>query len=175
VRLLKIAAQLGALALVLGLLGLLVWKIASDDAPVARVGEPVPRFDLPTLDDDGRVAIVDYIGRPMVINFWATWCRPCRDEAPLLEAAWREYRDRGVIFIGVDTNDFTGDAKDFVDEFRVTYPIAYDGPGRLWEPWGLTALPETFIVDRDGTIVEHRIGEYPDAAELEASIEKALS
>lgn len=174
-RLLRVAAQLGALALVLGLLGLLVWKIVSDEGPVARVGEPVPHFDLPNLDGDGRIMVADYVGQPLVINFWATWCLPCRNEAPLLEAAWREYRGRGVVVIGVDTNDFTRDAKEFVEEFDVTYPIAYDGPGRLWDPWGLTALPETFIVARDGTILEHRIGEYTSAAELGESIERALS
>ena len=171
---LKAAGQLGALALVLGLLGLLIWKIVSDEPPVARVGEPVPRFDLPTLSGDDRIAVADHVGKPIVINFWATWCGPCRSEAPLLERAWRKYRDQ-VVFIGVDIQDFTGDAKSFVDKYDLTYPIAYDGPAKLWEPWGLTGLPETFLVGRDGTIVDHKIGEYTDAAELDAAIRKALS
>ena len=171
---LKVAGQLGALALVLGLLGLLVWKIAKDDAPVARVGEPVPRFDLPTLSGDARVVVADYVGKPMVINFWATWCVPCRTEAPLLERAAKRYEDR-VVFIGVDVRDFNGDAKDFVAEHDLTYLIAYDGPATLWEPWGITGLPETFFVDQGGTIVAHKVGEITDEAELDETIRKTLS
>jgi cytochrome c biogenesis protein CcmG/thiol:disulfide interchange protein DsbE len=174
VRPLKVAGQLCALALVLGLLGLLVWKIASDDAPVASVGKPVPRFDLPTLSGDGRVAVADHVGTPMVINFWATWCVPCRTEAPLLERAARRYADR-VVFIGVDVRDFNGDAKEFVAEHGLTYLIAYDGPAKLWEPWGITGLPETFFVDGDGKIVAHQVGEITDEDELDEAIRKTLS
>ena len=171
---LKVAGQLGALALVLGLLGLLIWKIASDDAPVATVGKPVPHFDLPALSGDERVAVADHVGKPMVINFWATWCVPCRTEAPLLERAAKRYDDR-VVFIGVDVRDFSGDAKDFVEKHGLTYLIAYDGPAKLWEPWGITGLPETFLVDRNGTIIDHKVGEITDEADLDEAIRKTLS
>jgi cytochrome c biogenesis protein CcmG, thiol:disulfide interchange protein DsbE len=171
---LKVAGQLGALALVLGLFGLLIWKIASDDAPVASVGNPVPHFDLPTLSGDKRVAVADHVGKPMVINFWATWCVPCRTEAPLLERAAKRYDDR-VVFIGVDVRDFNGDAKSFVEKHGLTYLIAYDGPAKLWEPWGITGLPETFFVDRNGTIIDHKVGEITDEADLDEAIRKTLS
>jgi cytochrome c biogenesis protein CcmG/thiol:disulfide interchange protein DsbE len=174
-RPLKLAGQLGAVALVLALLGLLVWKVSSDTGPDARVGQAVPHFDLPALEGDDRVTIAEYLGKPMVINFWATWCGPCREEAPLLEAAARKFRDRGVVFIGVDIRDFTGDAKKFVAKYGVSYPIGYDGPAKLWEPWGITGLPETFFVGPDGTIVEHRIGPYDTSVELDEAIEKTLS
>ena len=171
---LKVAGQLSALALVLGLLGLLIWKIASDDAPVASVGKAVPHFDLPTLSGDERVAVADHVGKPMVINFWATWCVPCRTEAPLLERAAKRYDDR-VVFIGVDVRDFNGDAKNFVEKHGLTYLIAYDGPAKLWEPWGITGLPETFFVDRNGTIIDHKVGEITDEADLDEAIRKTLS
>jgi cytochrome c biogenesis protein CcmG, thiol:disulfide interchange protein DsbE len=173
-RALKVAGQLGALALVLGLLGLLIWKIASDDAPVASVGKPVPHFDLPTLSGDERVAVADHVGKPMVINFWATWCVPCRTEAPLLERAAKRYDDR-VVFIGVDVRDFNGDAKNFVEKHGLTYLIAYDGPAKLWEPWGITGLPETFFVDRNGMIIDHKVGEITDEGDLDEAIRKTLS
>jgi cytochrome c biogenesis protein CcmG/thiol:disulfide interchange protein DsbE len=174
-RALKVAGQLGAVALVLALLGLLVWKIAADDAPVARVGAPVPHFDLPALSGGGRVTVSEFRGRPMVINFWATWCGPCREEAPLLENAWQQYRNRGVAFIGIDMRDFHGDSQKFVRKYRISYPIAYDGPAKLWEKWGISGLPETFFVGRDGKIVDHRIGVFEDEAELQAAIEKAMA
>jgi len=175
-RTLKVVGQLGAVALVLALIGLLAWKLVGGPATEARVGEQVPRFDLPALaDGEGSVRIEDHLGKPMVINFWATWCEPCRKEAPILERAWQKYRDQGVVFIGVDIRDFTSDARAFVEEFGMTYPVAYDGPATLWEPWGLTGLPETFVVAPDGTIVDHKVGEYVDDAELEAAIERARS
>ncbi len=171
-RLAKIAGQLGALALVLALLGLFTWKVLEDDEPLARVGGPVPAFVLPALDGSGRVRVDDSSGRPLVVNFWASWCGPCRDEAPILEAAWRKYRGR-VDFVGVDIRDFNTDAKRFVDRFGLTFPMAYDGPGDTWDTWGIVALPETFVVDASGTIVA-RTTVIEDAAMLDDAIEKAL-
>ena len=171
---LKVAAQLGALALVLALLGLLAWKVVEDNGAVARVGEPIPSFDLPQLDGSGRVAVDASPARPMVINFWATWCGPCRDEAPLLAAASSKYRGR-VDFVGVDIRDFNGDARAFARRYGLRFPMAYDGPGSLWEPWGITALPETFVVDGSGRIVAHQARAFADQTELEDAIREALS
>jgi cytochrome c biogenesis protein CcmG/thiol:disulfide interchange protein DsbE len=169
----KVAGQLGAVALVLALLGLLAWKLLAEEEPLAKVGGPVPALDLPTLDGSGRVQVDATGGRPVVVNFWASWCGPCRDEAPILEAAWRKYRDR-VDFVGVDIRDFTRDAQQFVDRYGLTFPMAYDGPAKTWGEWGIQALPETFVVDGSGTIVAHTTV-IEDAAMLEEAIEKALS
>jgi len=175
-RQLKVAGQLGALALVLALLGLLVWKVASDAGPAAKVGRPAPEFSLPRLADDAQVAgLQSYPRTVRVVNFWATWCGPCREEVPLLQAAWEKYRSRGVVVLGVDTRDFISDARAFVDRYGVTYPNVYDGSGKLVEPWGVTGFPETFVVDRDGFIVEHIVGAIDGAEQIEAAIERALA
>jgi cytochrome c biogenesis protein CcmG, thiol:disulfide interchange protein DsbE len=174
IRSLKVGAQLGALALVLSLFGLLVWKVTSGE-DAARVGEPAPRIDVPQLDGTGRLTTAAFRGRPTVINFWASWCVPCRDEAPLLEAAWRRYRSRGVLVLGIDTRDFIADGRAFVRKFGLTYPNGYDGKGTLAERYGLTGFPETFVVDGDGRIVEHVVGPVEDEEQIRAAIEKALA
>ena len=171
----KQAAQLSALALVLALLGLLGWKVLQDEGPAARVGEPAPRIELPRLDSDDEVVAVEFGGTVHVVNFWASWCRPCRDEAPLLQDAHEKYRDDGVVVLGIDARDFVGDARAFVREYGITYENLYDGPGKLVEPWGVSGWPETFVVDRRGVIVEHIVGPISDAEQLDDAIRKALA
>ena len=111
----------------------------------------------------------------VLIDWWASWCGPCRDEAPLLQSAWERHRSRGVVVIGVDTRDLISDAREFVDKYGVTYPNVYDGPGKLTDSYGLTGFPETFFLDRNGKIVEHVPGPLSDQTQIDAAIAKALA
>ncbi len=89
----------------------------------------------------------------MVINFWASWCLPCREEAPLLERAWRDYRDDGLVVIGVNARDSEADAKSFVREFDVTYPVVVDDDLELMHKLSnIEGWPQTFFVERDGDL-----------------------
>ena len=178
-RSVRLGAQALSVALVVGLLALLVWKVAhqtgsANVAAEVRKGETptAPDFTLPRLDGDGQLSLAGFDGKPRVVNFWASWCGPCRDEAPLLQDAARTYRDRLVV-VGVDYQDFTGDARKFVHAFGLTYPIGRDGNGSLLARWGVSAAPESFFIDRAGKVVAHVPGAVTKTT-LAAGIRKAL-
>jgi len=116
-------------------------------------GSSAPSFELPVLDGSGVLTDEDLRGKPVVINFWASWCIPCREEAPLLEKTWRAYRDQGVVILGVNIQDAKSDAKRFVEEFGITYPIVRDLDQSLTRDFGVKGLPETFFVDHRWTFI----------------------
>ena len=175
----RLGAQALSVALVVGLLGLLVWKVAqqigSDNiAAEVRKGErpAAPDFTLPRLEGDGKVSLASFDGKARIVNFWASWCIPCRGEAPLLEHAAMKYKGR-VIVLGIDYHDFSGDARKFVRAFGLTYPIGRDRDGSLLSRWGVTAAPESFFIDSSGKVVAHVPGAVT-AETLAAGIRKAL-
>ncbi|HYU19528.1 MAG TPA: TlpA disulfide reductase family protein [Chloroflexota bacterium] len=108
---------------------------------------------------DGRTfQLSEQRGRVVVVNYWASWCPPCREEARTLEAAWRTYRDRGVVLVGVDIWDTERDALAFLREFGVTYPNGPDPSGQIVIEYGVTGIPETYFVNREGQLVRRWIG-----------------
>lgn len=119
----------------------------------ARPGDLAPGFEAELLDGSGVLTDEDLRGRPVVINFWASWCVPCREEAPLLERAYQEYKDEGVVFLGVNIKDAESDAKRFVREFGITYPIVRDPDQSLARDFGVRGLPETFFLDHRWTFI----------------------
>ncbi|MFL5960572.1 MAG: TlpA family protein disulfide reductase [Gaiellaceae bacterium] len=162
-RRLKLTAQLLAMGCVAGLLALLVWKITHQQhAP--RVGATAPVFTLRRLDGAGTVSLDSYRGRPIVLNFWASWCGPCKSEASVLERDWRRYRERGVVFLGVDYHDLVSDARHFVSAHALTFTMLGDGSGRVTGSYGISQVPETYVISRQGRIVAHLAGPITDPA-----------
>ncbi len=156
-------AQVVALVGVAAMLGLLIWKVAfgSDTGAADELAKGklvhAPAFALDRLDQDGQLGIADLAGKPVVVNFWASWCVPCRDEAPVLQKTYERYRDQGLVVLGVDVNDFRQDARRFMKRYGITYPVVYDGKGSTVGRWGVRGFPETFFVDRTGKLVGERI------------------
>jgi cytochrome c biogenesis protein CcmG/thiol:disulfide interchange protein DsbE len=106
----------------------------------------------------------------VVINFWASWCKPCEEEASLLEALWRKYRERGVIFVGVDYLDVPSAAMDYLRRFEITYPNGPDLGTRISRLYRVTGVPETFVVDPEGRVVFYKAAPI-QPGELEAVLD----
>jgi cytochrome c biogenesis protein CcmG, thiol:disulfide interchange protein DsbE len=133
---------------------------------------PAPDFVLTTLEGS-EMKLSALSGNVVVINFWASWCGPCRDEAPALEAVWQRYQDQGVVVMGVAYTDTESDARAFMDEFNATYPVGLDVGTRISELYNIQGVPETFIVDRDGRVV--RFYKMPiSEAELSRALDEVL-
>lgn len=139
---------------------------------VARVNQIAEDFTLP-LFSGGEITLSSLKGKPVVINFWASWCIPCREEAPGLERVWRAYKDKGVTFIGVDIQDKESDARAYLKEFNVTYPNGPDLKGKITIDYGVSGIPVTFFVNREGRIVARWVGAISEAL-LVARIEELL-
>lgn len=138
-------------------------NLGSTGEGAPKLGEPAPGFQL--LDLEGQmIRLEDFRGRPVLINFWATWCVPCRKETPdlvTLQAEWGET----VQILGVNYYESAGVARDFVSSFAVNYPTPLDSYGEVTGSYKLTGLPETFFLDGGGIIRDHRIGQLrPDVA-----------
>jgi cytochrome c biogenesis protein CcmG, thiol:disulfide interchange protein DsbE len=161
---------LGAVLVVVGLVALLAYGVASNEADrgidqrLARGERPAaPALRLPRLGGGGHVALADYRGKVVVLNYWASWCPPCRRESPLLQRWHERIAPRGGTLLGVDVLDVTDDAKAFIREHALTYPMLRDGSGETQRKLGIVAYPETFVVDRRGRIAALRRGAVDDA------------
>ena len=191
--LLRRVLQVCALGLIAALIGLLVNQTLNKGEGQRLVSEvkagnmpQAPNFELPVVWphaetwppalrgalSDGTVSLRELRGWPTVLNFWASWCSPCKDEAPRLNAAAREQMGE-VVFLGVDVQDFESDARRFSERYETNYVSVRDGGDSTYSAYGLTGLPETYFLDTEGRVVEHAIGEV-STDELEAGIAKAL-
>jgi cytochrome c biogenesis protein CcmG/thiol:disulfide interchange protein DsbE len=156
----RTVGQVVAVAAVVGLIALLGWKLAFGDnkgaaGALASGGNPTaPDFTLPRIDaKGGELTFASLKGKPVMVNFWASWCTPCKDEAPALQKTYEKYRSQGLVVLGVDAKDFRQDGKRFLRRFGVTYPVVADGRGSTLGKWGVAGFPETFFVDREGRLV----------------------
>ena len=143
------------------------------DIPSPLVGRPAAPFTL-TGFDGGPVTLAALHGKVVVLNFWASWCNPsCYDEAPVLERAWRTYRERGVVVVGVDMQDTPEAARAFIQRFGLTFVNAPDSQGKVAVEYGVYGVPETFFVARDGTIRAKHVGALTDSV-IHARLEQLL-
>lgn len=157
---------------VLGFIGLLGWGLYQvQKEPLAK--GLAPDFTLTSFEGQ-TYTLSDLRGKMVIINFWASWCPPCREEAAYLEQTWRKYKDQGVIFIGVDYADAEKPALAYIDEFDITYFNGPDLGTRISQSYNIKGVPETYYVAKDGTLRGNKIGPLK-APELDNKIEELLA
>jgi len=151
---LKLGAQALAVAGVGVLAALLVWKLTHQTTP-PKVGAPAPAFSLRRLTGDGDLSLKSFRGKTVVLNFFASWCTPCKREAPVLEKLWRQDRAEHLVVLGVDTGpDAASDGRHFVKVHGITYPVVFDpNAGIASSRYALPGLPVTYVLNPQGRII----------------------
>ena len=121
------------------------------------VGKKAPSFVAPKVGGQ-LVSLENYKNKPLVLNFWASWCPPCRDETPGMERIWRKYEDQGVVILGINVQDGEKEAERYISEFGVTFSNALDLDGSITVDYGVTGLPVTFFIDNDSVVKGRWVG-----------------
>lgn len=166
--------RIGIWAVVLGLLALVAFKLVQVQQGPVGVGAQVPEFVLSTFQGED-IALSSLRGSVVVVNFWASWCKPCEGEARELEQAYQLTKDRGVSFLGVDYVDTEREAKSYLERFGITYPNGPDLGTRISQAFRIRGVPETYILGREGRLVKVKIGPYESLDEIMADVEAALA
>jgi len=137
---------------VLAVVGLLGFGLLSKGSSGLQVGDEPPATTLPRLESRGEVSLADYRGEWVLVNFWASWCDPCREEAPELETFQRAHGGDDFTVLGIDTQDLSDDGRRFVEEYGLSYPQLHDGDGTAADDWGTTGVPENYLIGPDGKV-----------------------
>lgn len=164
--------RIGAVAGILALAAVLALGLRRDphDIRSATVGKPAPAFDLPRLGEEGRVRLADLRGKTVIVNFFASWCLPCREEHPALVRAWERYRTSDVVIVGILYQDDPQSGLDFTRRLGGGWPSATDPDGRTAIAYGVFGIPESFFISPDGLIARRHVGPL-DERSLIAAIE----
>jgi cytochrome c biogenesis protein CcmG/thiol:disulfide interchange protein DsbE len=148
---LSVRSSIAVLAVV-AVVGLLVFGLVSKGSSRIALGDPAPAGSLPRLEGGGDSSLADYRGRWVLVNFWASWCGPCKEEAPALEKFQRQHGGRDFTVLGIDSRDLSGDGREFVRRFGLSYPQLRDGDGDAAHDFGTSGVPENFLINPAGKV-----------------------
>lgn len=152
--------------ILVGIVGTLSFRLWDTNVNEHRVDGMAPDFTFTTFDGE-TINLSDYKGKGVVLNFWASWCDPCHEEAALLESAWRREKDNGIVFIGLDYLDQEPAAKAYLEQYEISYPNGPDLQSRVARRYRIKGVPETYFIDAEGKIVRTIIGPVTNPTDLE--------
>lgn len=150
------------------LLAVRLWQTNNSEQ---RAAGEAPPFTFTTFEGE-TIALADLRGKGVVLNFWASWCDPCREEAAMLEQTWQQEKDNGIVFLGLDYLDQEPAAKAYLAEYRVTYPNGPDLKSKAARDYGIKGVPETFFIDAEGKIAYMVIGPIVNQGQMEQGLSK---
>ncbi len=130
---------------------------------VLKQGTAAPDFEVELLDGE-TLRLSELRGKGVVLNFWASWCGPCRWEMPAFEKAWQEHQRQNIAFVGIAIQDFEQESRRFAEEVGVSYPLGYDATGEIGTAYGVSNLPTTYFIDADGRVVRGVVGAVDEGA-----------
>ncbi|MEO9174052.1 MAG: TlpA disulfide reductase family protein [Gaiellales bacterium] len=179
----KRGLQATAVVVLLALVGLLGLRLVQKDkgadfvSAIASGKQPVaPAFDLPSLTSPNRISLRSLRGRVVVVNFWASWCVGCQDEADDLNALNARWKSKGVVFVGVDAQDLTSDARSFAHTHDIRYDIVHSATDSVKNSYGVTGFPETFVIGRSGRALYHlEVDRLASSETLDAALGRAVA
>jgi len=163
--------QIVFVAILVVFAGILAFRLWDTDTTQQRASGPAPNFTFTTFDGQ-TINTADLKGKGVVVNFWASWCDPCRDEAAYLQAAAEREKDKGIVFLGLDYLDQEPQAKAYLAQYGITYPSGPDIQSQAARQYGIKGVPESYFVSPQGEIVQAVIGPITSAAQLEGFLNK---
>jgi cytochrome c biogenesis protein CcmG/thiol:disulfide interchange protein DsbE len=152
-------------------IGILAMRLHQTNTSEQRAAGAAPDFTFTTFEGE-TISLADLRGQGVVLNFWASWCDPCREEAALLEQTWRQEKENGIIFLGLDYLDQEPQAKAYLAEYQVSYPNGPDLQSKAARDYGIKGVPETFFIDPEGNIAFMVIGPIVSQAQMEQALAK---
>lgn len=159
--------QIAFVVIIVAFFGILAFRLWDTNTTEQRADGLAPEFTFTTFDGE-TISLADLKGKGVVVNFWASWCDPCREEAALLEEAWRREQGNGIVFVGLDYLDQEPAAKAYLTEYGISYPNGPDLQSQAARRYGIKGVPETYFVNPEGEIVQAVIGPVTNAAQLDS-------
>lgn len=164
---------LKVIVLIVLTLGLLMTGCSSGTNQQPVIGKPAPNFKLQSLDGQS-ISLSDFRGKPVLINFWATWCGPCRIEMPYLQQIYEEWHGKGMVVLTINIGESSSQIKEFMQSQGLSLPVLLDKGGSVAQKYNILGIPTTFFLDKDGVIQDKIIGAFQNKAQIEKRLDKIL-